>query len=225
MKPKVTKQCINPKRPAVKLILLFILCIPFTQICAQQVDPAQLQQALARAQGLLRQLAQQKGALEAEKAKMQAELAGIERKLKREQNANTDLEAELASSQRETGRITGSLNATKSRLDRVENRLKEIVGKYKALDASNTATLQEKADLETELADTQQQLADANQKNEEMYQANQELLNKFINKGPWDSMLQLEPFTGIKQVEIENIEQEYQFRLEDARLLDGELAQ
>ena len=39
-------------------------------VVAQQVEPAQLQQALARAQGLLRQLAQQKGALEAEKAKI-----------------------------------------------------------------------------------------------------------------------------------------------------------
>ena len=58
---------------------------------AQQADPAQLQQALNKAQALLRQLAQQKGALQAEKAEMQAALAASERKLKKEQNANAAL--------------------------------------------------------------------------------------------------------------------------------------
>ena len=198
------------------------LFLSSSSVLAQQVDPAQLQQALARAQGLLRQLAQQKGALEAEKAKMQGALAVVERKLDQKSRANEELEAELTASQRQASRVEGSLSSTKSRLERVEGRLKEIVEKYKALDASNRTTLQEKATLEEQLQTTQQALADAEAKNEEMYQANQELLGKFINKGPFDALLQLEPLTGIKQVEIENIQQDFQFRLEDARLLSSE---
>ena len=189
---------------------------------AQQADPAQLQQALNKAQALLRQLAQQKGALQAEKAEMQAALAASERKLKKQQNANATLESDLAASERETGRVSGSLSRTKSRLERVEQRLEEVVSKYKALDASNRQTLEQKAELEANLAETQSELEDAKQQNEEMFQANQELIDKFVNKGPWDSLLQLEPFSGIKRVEIENIQQEYGFRIEDARLKSEE---
>ena len=206
------------QHPFLSALTIIVLLLSNAAAFAQQADPAQLQQALARAQGLLRQLAQQKGALEAEKAQMQAELAGTERKLKHEKRANEELQEELASSQRQTSRVQGSLNATKSRLERVEKRLKEVVKKYKDLDAFNRATLQEKVELESNLAGTRQELANAQRKNEEMYQANQELLEKFVNKGPWDAMLQLEPFTGNKQVEIENIQQDFQFRLEDARL-------
>ena len=44
---------------------------------------------------------------------------------------------------------------------------------------------------------------------------NDRLIDNYNNKGVWDSIVQNEPFTGIKQVEIENILQEYRFANED----------
>lgn len=187
-------------------------------VLAQQADPAQLQQALNRAQGLLRQLAQQKGALEAGKATMQASIAQLEKKLAQTEAKISQLEIELQSKDRDIGISNTTLMTTRQRLDRVETRLKEVVAKYKRLETSNQATLQEKATLEETLAATEDALNNAKSKNEEMFQANKELLERFLNKSPLDAFLQREPLTGIKQVEMENIQQEYQFRLEDARI-------
>ena len=218
----MVKQSLNEKfyqLLSITIITAVLLAGAGSAVFAQQVDPAQLQQALARAQGLLRQLAQQKGALEAEKATTLANLAGVEQKLTRSQAKLKSLEADFESQQRDAERISGTLAQTKRRLERVETRLNEVVEKYKVLDASNRETLQETAALKENLARTQDTLRDAELKNEEMFQVNEELLEKFLKKGSWDSMLQLEPFTGIKQVEMESQQQEYQFRIEDARIM------
>lgn len=203
-------------------IVLVTMLLSAPVVCAQQSDPVQLQQALAKAQGLLRQIAQQKGALEAEKATMQAQLANMENQLNRTQAKLMKSQDDLASSQREVQGSNNTLSSTQDRLVRVENRLKEVVEKYKALDRSHQETLLEKTSLENELSDNKQMLEDARKKNSDMAEINNELLEKLTNKSGWDALLESEPFSRIGRVRLENIQQDYRFRLEDARITDSD---
>lgn len=202
-----------------RLTAFWIIALAFGNAAAQQApDAAQLQRSLTRAQGLLQQLSQQKAVLQAENAEAKADQARTAQKLAAEKRKREDLEADLAVAGRDKRSLNARLDATSSRLERVETRLEEVVAKYKTLAAEHRSLQGEKATLENDLASTRSALADARERNESLYQANAELLQKMMDRSDWDAFLQREPLTGIKFVELENLEQEYRFINEDGRL-------
>ena len=46
-----------------------------------------------------------------------------------------------------------------------------------------------------------------------LYETGLEVLDKYKNKGIWDAFMQQEPVTGLNEVEVENIIEEYRHRL------------
>jgi len=54
--------------------------------------------------------------------------------------------------------------------------------------------------------------------NKKLYEINLELLSVYEKKGVWDSVTQAEPFSGLSQVQIENLVDDYQYKLEDLRV-------
>lgn len=110
------------------------------------------------------------------------------------------------------------LGNTSSRLEQTEERLRDTVEKYRALAAEHRETLRAKAEVEDTLAVTEQALAEARTRNAELYAINEEILEHSKDKSSWTSFLQREPLLGLKQVEIENIEQDLRHRNEDQRL-------
>lgn len=187
---------------------------------AQQADQAA--QALARAQGLLRQLAQEKAAVDADLAKLRAENAKLKKDLGRSESRLAGTEADLESATRETAGVKAALGRTEQRLERTTAQLKDVVGKYKELAKLQRKTEGERADLEARLTDTSRELADAERKNLELYRINREVVAEFDKEGPWDGLLRKDPFTGLKRVEIENLVQEYENRMLD-QVRDGNL--
>jgi chromosome segregation ATPase len=187
-------------------------------LAQQAADPAAVQQALNRAQGLLRQLAEQRSQLEADNAAAQARLARLERDLARERRRGEELATDLELAARDKAALDRRFDGTSRRLEQVEARLVEVVAKYKAL-AGEHRTLQGAHDeLTDRQAQTEAALADARQRNRELYTINHEILDRYMDKGTWTDFLQREPLLGLKQVEAENFEQEMRLRSDDHRL-------
>lgn len=187
---------------------------------AQQAaaDPAALQQALSRAQGLLRQLAEQRTRLEADNAAAQVKIAGLERDLAREKHARDELATDLELAARKSESLDKKLAGSGERLAQTEQRLRDTVAKCRELAAEHRATLAAKGELETQLTATRADLTAARKRNHELYGINAEILEHFKSKTSWTSFLQSEPALGLKQVEIENLEQDLRHRNEDQRL-------
>ena len=108
------------------------------------------------------------------------------------------------------------LELTQESLSRTEDTLREGIERLRSTNAELFETRQAKAQLEASLAETESELADSERKNMQLYQANVELLELYRKKGPIDGLFQREPVTGLKSVQIENILQEYRFKLEDS---------
>ena len=51
----------------------------------------------------------------------------------------------------------------------------------------------------------------------------QELMTRYHRKGVWDAILQREPVTGLKEVEMQNVLQEYQDKLDGLKVVKPEL--
>ncbi|MGE3772682.1 MAG: hypothetical protein AB7I32_07130 [Gammaproteobacteria bacterium] len=197
------------KRTAIFLMFAFVV-LPWAA-GAQQVDPTQ--QALVRAQTLLRQLAQDKAAADAELVKLRAENAQLKKGAKAAESALAERTADLESATRETSGVKGRLTRTTGRLERVTGQLREVVAKYQDKAATLRQTEAERAELDAQLAATRRQLEDAEEKNLALYEINKDMLTRFAQEGPWDGLLRKEPFSGLKGVEIENLVQDYEYEM------------
>ncbi len=175
----------------------------------------QTAQALARAQGLLRQLAQEKAAVDTELAQLRAENAKLKKSVGRTEAQLAESQASLESSTREATSVRTKLGGTEKRLERTTGQLREVVAKYKEQALKLRETEAQRNELQANLEATSRQLEDAERKNLALYQINRDVLAEFEQEGPWDGLLRKEPVTGFKQVEIENLVQEYEDRMRD----------
>ncbi|MBI2799231.1 MAG: hypothetical protein HYX63_02925 [Gammaproteobacteria bacterium] len=189
---------------------------------ARADNPANAAQALLKAQGLLKQIAQQKGLLETELATARADgaakdrqIANLKADLKAKDRSLSESAADLASSTHKNVALDSALNHSKERLTKTTEQLQEVVAKYKEKAATLRETEAARQDFEAQLQRTQRELQDSERKNLALYQANRELMDLYKNKSSWDALVQHEPLTGIKGVAIENILQEYAGKSQD----------
>lgn len=192
----------------------------------QGADTAQV---LARAQALLKQVGAQKQQLEVELAKVQADtaiklhksdqqIARLKQDIKDKTATLEEAQKSLTDSTRRNSALNHDLSRTKTRQQQTEDKLREVIAKYRELARNLQKTNVEKADVEHQLAKETRWREDAEAKNQKLYQLNADLLKKFDDKGVMDALLQHEPFTGIKEVQIENLRQDYGYKADKLKV-------
>ncbi|MGR8919609.1 MAG: hypothetical protein ACU85V_08320 [Gammaproteobacteria bacterium] len=196
------------------LVLVLAGAAP-ASLAQQQMSAEHMQQALARAQGLLRQVAQQKAALEAEIAGMRVEQAGLKKKLRATERKLEERDDELASSQGREQQTSARLDRTEERLEATRGQLEEVIGKYRELAALQRKTTAERDQLAATLETTELTLRDAQARNRSLYDIGQELLELYEGKSAWDGLLQQERVSGLRKVELQNRLQDIEYRMYD----------
>jgi hypothetical protein len=148
------------------------------------------QKALVRAQRLLHQMSQERDAAQAENAKLKIEVEELNKKLG---GLKKSSETSLAKAHENNVALNESLQKTTQNLHQTET---------------------EKTQLQATVVDQAQLIESCAAKNVKMVQINRELLDHYAQKGCFDAMLQREPLTQLKRVELENIVQEYQDQID-----------
>jgi len=154
--------------------------------------------ALMRAQSMLRQLNSQKVQLESKNSALTVELDKLRKETKKQ----------LKKQKHNNKKLSISTKKKAKYIEKLRKKLKQIL---LALRQSEQQRLQ---------ANNMGKLLDAEVKqcvnnNGKLVKMNDKLIDSYNKKSCWDSIKQNEPFTGISQVEIENILQEYRFNNED----------
>ena len=193
------------------------LCLFYAQAWAGATREGDGNQALKRMQFMLQQLTKEKAVLEDDKAKLEGEVKDLEKDLK---SAEQEIADQGLTIERRESSIAG-LNATVEKRDekiaKREKQLRDLIAKYQDAQLLIQQLNEEKSGLQQTVAEKDRVITQMDEKNLEMFKANQELMDLYENKSGWDSIFQKEGVTGLKQVEIENILQEYRFRIEDNR--------
>ena len=153
--------------------------------------------AMKKAQYMMRQMNQENAELKAQVASLQGQLAELEKK-----QASTD--KDLAKARNKGERLEARVHSD-------AGKFKELVKRYR--DAVNTLRL---ANLDNrylvQAVDEREQWIDScGVRNDELILANKDLLKRYEEVAGRKS----DPFTGIGRVRVENEVQEYQFRIED----------
>ena len=208
------------------MLTLALLLAPALGACADAAAAGNTQ-ALAKAQGLLKQVAQAKAQVEGELAKAradltakEAQLAALKSDIKAKDGSLSAASADLAASTSKSVALEQRLARSKERLAKTKDKLHEVAAKYKDTALALRETTAARQNLEAALQKTAQALQDAEKKNLALYQTTRELSGLYKKKSAWDAVLQREPLTGLKSVETENLMQEYEDRAA-AQLRDG----
>jgi DNA repair exonuclease SbcCD ATPase subunit len=167
-------------------------------------DERALQQALAKAQVMLKQTSAEKSALEQELTKLKQEFEQYKKKS----------EGELAAREMGAERLAGNVNTLKERYVALAERFQQLQIAHR-----NVVLTGKESEREIERAKQNFQLCFDN--NKKLFDINQELLGNYENKGVWDVLQEKEPFTGFSTVKLETLIQEYQYKNEDLRLDDA----
>ena len=171
-------------------------------------------QALRKAQGLLRQLSQEKTALETEKAALLEQVKKLEASIKQLeplQDEVKQLKVAVEALKQRNSSLESQVSSGNEREQALRGKLKEVIAQAKQIQGDNRLLVEA-------VKEREQWISQCTEKNRGMFEANRELLQHYQNKGFWDKVSEAEPFTGIGKVKAENREQEYRFKLEDLQV-------
>lgn len=196
-------------KPSVAALLLAAVFAVSPAIAAdKKADPNKAQ--IRRMQQVQRKLEQEKAAvvseLEEEKKKVESEAlraAELKHDLNALRSARNSLKAKLAESEAKLAETAAEVRRTQEQL-----RLAETEGKR-----LQTALAGE----QQRLAGEKQQLAACVERDKELRKVSAEVLERYEKKTCSDSVLQHEPFTGLKRVEIENAVEDLREKLDSQR--------
>lgn len=194
---------------------LVILCQPATIVAAATKDAHKDQkrerQALRRMQQQLTEIQQQKSAVDQEKTV-------LEQALKKTQN-------EIDTQKRSTASVAAKAHQLEKDIEAVNNEKVELRARLDEAVKQNQAVSAQRDQLEQNLKNDASVLAKENEQrklcetnNGELYRIGRELVEWYSNKGAFNAILEAEPFTRIKSVEMENLLENYREKLEGQRM-------
>lgn len=170
--------------------------------------------AVARAKEMLRRTQEALHQAQAENAELLRAKTDAEQKL---QAATKQIDAVQSGSKAAQGALNAKLISAQSVQTDLQNRLNDANARLTATSAKLSGTASELAARNGELAQVKQMLeqsknanASCEDKNLKLYSYAETVLGLYKNKGVWAALSQKEPVLGLKEVDVENVVQEYQ---------------
>lgn len=202
-----------------KRILLLSLLIAALPVTAETKDPAKEQ--ARRMQQMQRKYEQEKSALMQEKTVLETQLKEAGEKAEKLEK----LEKAVAGAERRAAALGHELAALRSERDALQARLGEAqrVDETRRKEIDTRSAEQKK--LFGQFEQRGQMLAQCEAKNLMLYQYGVDLLQRHTGLPVLDPLAILEPFTGLRQVEMENLLEEYHEKLETQKLGQSAAAQ
>lgn len=174
----------------------------------------------AKAQYLMRQMATERDSLQGENSKLKEQLDKLQKDLDVRKKEVDRIKKSLATSGDEKIHSEEKYKALNDRLIQTREKFQEVIDKFKETITTLKGVEAERNKLSMMLAEKNREIDDRTlevtsciQKNIDLYQSDLDLVKQYENKGVWTSLLQKEPVTRLKQVDIENAVQEYKTRL------------
>jgi len=164
--------------------------------------------AMARAQYMLRQMNAEMIQLKASQQSLLAEKDALKKDFDKLQKKYDGL----------TSKSEKNKQAMKGKVSEIKQRYKEEVTAHNETRKQLKEIIQEKNRLFNVATEQTRSLDLCVGNNEKLYTINREILSQYEEKGVWDSVTQAEPFSGLTQVQIENLVDDYQYRLDDLRV-------
>lgn len=171
----------------------------------------------ARVAQQLQQLANEKVALQAENNELKQELEQVKAQLQKSTSAARALENRNRALQASSGRSTGNQQA-EEQLERSRAQLQELVAKFRETAQTLRDVEVDRATIKSQLAAKEREHKVCVDRNAAMYELNDEVLDRMEDRGFWSQLAEREPFTRLKRTQLENLIDDYRYRVEELRV-------
>lgn len=181
--------------------------------------------ALRKMQLMQKQLADEKAQLQNEKTQLEKDKTDLTQKVVNLTADTTKIKQSVAAADKKKNALAQEVEAMSKQNAELEEKLKDARKKLEELNLNHKETTQtlsereiQKKTLESTLAQQAGEINSCESKNLKLYELNTQILAKYKDKNFLDGLLQAEPITQIKSVEIENILQEYRDKLDSQKI-------
>ena len=203
------------------VVFMLVALLPVQQSAAESVRRSGGDGASA---ALLQQITAERDALQAKQDQLTAEkehqakeLGVIKEKLAERTREVTLLKTQIGETARAADHAQESGTATAEKLKDTQERLQKVVDKYKELVANLRKSEEQAAVFEASVGQKGDTLNQCVVDNQALYKTVQELIQQYEQKGVLDALLQHEPVTQFKRVEIESVGELYRDKAEQGR--------
>ncbi len=201
----------------IQVLIAFVFLITAYQVNAGAIREGEGDQAMKRMQFMLKQITKEKAILEQDKLTLEKELADVSKELEEAKETIVDNELAIQKLEAKVAGLVSTVEKRDNKIERREKQLREVIAKYQDAQLLIKQLNIDKEELQYTVEQKNAELDDYDNKNLKLYEANLELMELYENKSSLDALLQKDGITGLKQVEIENILQEYRIKSDDNR--------
>lgn len=206
---------LNKQRMKISVLTLSALFLASQAVIgAVPKQPNADSQALKKAQGMVRQLSEEKAVLETEKNGLQEQVKKLEEQVKQLALLQVGLkqcQADVSSLRDSNNTLTVRLDGYQRKHESLLHKMQDIVGKARQIEGDNQL-------LVSAVKEREKWIAQCQAKNNGLITANQELVKIYKDKGFWEQVAELEPFTGIGKVKTQDTAENYQYKLDDLKI-------
>jgi septal ring factor EnvC (AmiA/AmiB activator) len=206
----------HARSPASTVFPVFMLTVMLSASAGVAAETARREDgddAMRKAQYLLRQMTAEQQALKTDNAKLQSEIQDLKAE-------NERLTADLGERESTIARNRKSNDALVERIQSDSDKYHDLVERYRnKLEELRTAQFRV-AYLEQAVIERNQWIDVCKASNDDLYQANSELLELYQNRGVLDLLAGAEPVTGLARVRTESLVEDYRYKLEDLKMPD-----
>jgi chromosome segregation ATPase len=214
-----------------KIIALFLIPFLIGLFFAEPSFAAEKKDKAARKAALMVQKMKQD--MDAMQAQFTAEKQALEAQLKAETEAKTLVEEKLSATESKVRSLNATLKKTndekaaldtqltdtKATLVSTETNLSELKTQHQKALADLDFNDNQRKTLSSNLAETTKNLNTCEDKNGKLYVYGKELIQIYDNPSTYESIMRKEKFFQLKRVELENILQNQQDKLDEARFV------
>ena len=186
---------------------------------ADEKRAARDREALQRSQSALRAAQEEKAALSAKLAELELRAKSAEDKAGTAQRGNSAAKKRIAELEAEQQTLRGEAERLTVQLESLKRDHAQLGEREKAGAGALTQRVREITELQGVSAKQVKDLGVCAERNARLYVLGRELIDRYEKKSCYDSLLQSEPVTQLKRVEIENLVEDYRDKLDEQKSL------
>ena len=223
-----------------KIVFLILLTFAVGLVQPNMAHAAEKKDKAAKRAALMMQKMKQD--MEAEKAALQAqfdtqkkeledklnnkdeELVSHDKKLTTAKNVNKNLESEIKKVNAEKAAVETKQQQTQAQLETTQKNLAELKAQHQQAQTDLKFNDNQRKTLSTNLAQTTKSVNECEEKNIKLHQFGTELIQIYDKPSSYDAVMRKEQFFQLKRIELENILQNKQDKLDDAQFINGKSA-
>ncbi|WGS86256.1 hypothetical protein [Methylomonas sp. UP202] len=180
--------------------------------------------AIKKAQGIIRQLSQEKSALEAEKAAWLADKATLEGKLKLLENQARLLPALQDQVERYKAGLDSVRGSLENQLVQQRQREQALLQKHNDMVLQARAIREDNTVLVQAVQERERWISQCGELNRQLREVGRDIVQHSSDKSLFEQLAELEPITGIAQVQNEAQAETYRYRLRQLKVTPFEAA-